>query len=124
MNPANMPFLYSKGLDVVKEHKLIAKPRFGVDCENLKIIETKRNIDELEEIYEPGSRFVVQEFIEGDVCSVSLISNGRKALPISFNKQIVEINENGGQYVGGYIPFEHPLKAIPDLLLLMLDCRR
>ena len=22
----------------------------------------------------------------------------------------MEINENGGQYVGGYIPFEHPLK--------------
>ena len=108
--PKDVPVVDESDMDVVKEHKLIAKPRFGVDCENLKIIETKRNIDELEEIYEPGSRFVVQEFIEGDVCSVSLISNGRKALPISFNKQIVEINENGGQYVGGYIPFEHPLK--------------
>ncbi len=81
-----------------------------MDCDDIKIIASKKDIDELEEIYGDGSRFIVQPYIEGDVCSVCLISDGKNALPISMNKQIVEIDENGGEYLGGYVPYEHPLK--------------
>ena len=108
--PRDIPVLDNSDRDVVKKYKLIAKPRFGVDCENIKIISSKRDIDELENIYPNGSRFVIQEYIPGDVCSVCLISDGKEALPISLNKQIVKIDENGGEYLGGYIPYEHPLK--------------
>ena len=108
--PKDIPVLDNSDKDVVKENKLIAKPRFGVDCDNIKIIASKKDIDDLEEIYGIGSRFIVQPFIEGDVCSVCLISDGREALPISLNKQIVEIDENGGEYLGGHVPYEHPLK--------------
>lgn len=108
--PKDIPTLDNSDKDLVKSKKLIAKPRYGVDCENLKIISSKKDIDDLENIYSSGSRFVVQEFIEGDVCSVSLISDGKTAIPISLNKQTVEINENGGNYLGGYLPFEHSLK--------------
>lgn len=108
--PKDIPVLDNSDRDEVKKYKLIAKPRYGVDCENLKIIESKRDIDELEDIYPNGSRFIVQEYIPGDVCSVCLLSDGKEALPISLNKQIVEIDENGGEYKGGYIPYEHPLK--------------
>ncbi len=108
--PKDIPVLDNSDRDEVKKYKLIAKPRYGVDCENLKIIESKRDIDELEDIYPNGSRFIVQEYVPGDVCSVCLLSDGKQALPISLNKQIVEIDENGGEYKGGYIPYEHPLK--------------
>ena len=108
--PKDIPVLDNSDRDVVKENKLIAKPRFGVDCDDIKIIASKKDIDDLEEIYGEGSRFIVQPFIEGDVCSVCLISDGKEALPISLNKQIVEIDENGGEYLGGYVPYEHPLK--------------
>ena len=108
--PKDIPVLDNSDKDVVKENKLIAKPRFGVDCDNIKIIASKKDIDDLEEIYGIGSRFIVQPYIEGDVCSVCLISDGREALPISLNKQIVEIDENGGEYLGGHVPYEHPLK--------------
>ena len=86
--PKDIPVLDNSDRDVIKENKLIAKPRFGVDCDNIKIIASKRDIDDLEEIY-------------GD---------GREALPISLNKQNVKIDENGGEYLGGYVPYEHPLK--------------
>ena len=108
--PKDIPVLDNSDRDVVKENKLIAKPRFGVDCDDIKIIASKKDIDDLEEIYGDGSRFIVQPFIEGDVCSVCLISDGKEALPISLNKQIVEIDENGGEYLGGHVPYEHPLK--------------
>ena len=108
--PKDIPVLDNSDRDEVKKYKLIAKPRFGVDCESLKIISSKRDIDELEEIYPEGSRFIVQEFIPGDVCSVTLISDGKNAIPISLNKQIVEIDENGGKYLGGYVPYEHEMK--------------
>lgn len=108
--PKDIPVLDNSDRDEVKKYKLIAKPRFGVDCENMKLISTKRDIDELEDIYPTGSRFVIQEFIPGDTCSVCLISDGKEALPISLNKQIVEIDENGGEYLGGYVPYEHPQK--------------
>jgi len=108
--PKDIPILDNSDRDLEKAKKLIAKPRFGVDCENLKIISSKRNIDELEDIFETGSRFVIQEYIQGDVCSVSLISDGKTSIPLSLNKQIVEIDENGGRYIGGYLPYEHPLK--------------
>ncbi len=108
--PKDIPALDNSDKDVVKENKLIAKPHFGVDCDNIKIISSKKDIDELEEIYGDGSRFIVQPYIEGDVCSVCLISDGKEALPISLNKQVVEIDENGGEYIGGYVPYDHPLK--------------
>ncbi|MCQ2977301.1 MAG: ATP-grasp domain-containing protein [archaeon] len=107
--PKDIPVLDNSDKDVIKDNKLILKPRFGVDCENIKLIKSKLDIDDLESI-ESGSRFVVQEFIGGIVASVSLISDGKTAIPISLNKQIVEINENGGKYIGGELPFEHPLK--------------
>ena len=108
--PKDIPVLDNSDMDVVKKNKLIAKPRNGVDCDMIKIIASKRDIDDLEELYGDGSRFIVQPYIEGDVCSVCLISDGKEALPISLNKQVVEIDENGGEYLGGYVPYEHPLK--------------
>ena len=91
--------------------KLIIKPLIGVDCEDIVII---NDIDELsydlEEIFPPGSRIIVQEYVVGTDISVSLISDGKKAVPISLNEQYVTIENDKGEYLGGKIPYESEYK--------------
>ena len=91
--------------------KIIIKPLIGVDCENIVVIE---NIDDLsydlEEIFPPESRIIIQEFIEGEDVSVSLICHDGKAVPISLNKQFVELKDDKGTYIGGKLPFDSPYK--------------
>lgn len=91
--------------------KLIIKPLIGVDCEDIVVIE---NIDDLtldlDKTFLPGSRVIVQEFIEGEDVSVSLISDGTKAVPISLNKQFVQLKNDKGTYLGGKLPFESKYK--------------
>lgn len=91
--------------------KLIIKPLMGVDCEDIVIIEDIKDLSyDLENIFKPGSRVLVQEYIEGIDISVSLLSDGKKAVPISLNKQFVELKDDKGTYLGGKIPFESKYK--------------
>ena len=70
--------------------KLIIKPLMGVDCENIILIENIEDLTlDLDKIFIPGSRILVQEYIDGEAISVSLISDGKKAVPISLNKQFI-----------------------------------
>ena len=91
--------------------KLIIKPLIGVDCENIVIIENIEDLTlDLDKIFVPGSRVIVQEYIEGEDISVSLISDGKKAIPISLNKQFVELKGDKGTYIGGKLPYESKYK--------------
>ena len=93
--------------------KLIIKPLVGVDCENIKIINGIDDLDySLEKIFLPGSRVIVQEFIEGTDISVSLLCDGSTAIPISLNKQIIDLTGDKGTYLGGQIPFESKFKDL------------
>lgn len=87
--------------------KLIIKPLVGVDCEDIVIIDDIKDLSyDLEEIFPPNSRIIVQEFIDGIDVSVSLICSEGKAYPISLNEQFVELKNDKGTYLGGKIPFE------------------
>lgn len=87
--------------------KLIIKPLMGVDCEDIVIIENIEDLTlDLDKIFVPGSRVLVQEYVEGTDISVSLISDGKKAIPISLNQQFIELKDDKGRYLGGKIPFE------------------
>ena len=91
--------------------KLIIKPLVGVDCENIVIIEKIEDLTlDLDKIFVPGSRVLVQEYIEGIDVSVSLISDGKKAIPISFNQQFIELRDDKGTYLGGKLPFDNKYK--------------
>ena len=91
--------------------KLIIKPVIGVDCEDIVVIEKIEDLTlDLDKIFVPGSRVLVQEFIEGEDISVSLISDGKKAIPLSLNKQFVELKDDKGTYVGGKLPYENKYK--------------
>lgn len=97
--------------DPLSPLKLIIKPLTGVDCEDIVIIEDIEDLSyDLEKIFTPGSRIIVQEFIEGFDISVSLISDGEKAIPLSLNEQFVELKDDKGRYLGGKIPYESKYK--------------
>ena len=87
--------------------KLIIKPLMGVECEDIVVIENIEDLTlDLDRIFKPGSRVIVQEFIDGTDISVSLISDGKKAIPLSLNEQFVSLKDDKGTYIGGKLPFE------------------
>jgi hypothetical protein len=91
--------------------RLIIKPLVGVDCENIVILEDIGDLTlDLDKTFVPGSRILVQEYIEGTDVSVSLISDGKKAVPISFNQQFIELKDDKGTYLGGKLPFDNKYK--------------
>ena len=87
--------------------KLIIKPLNGVDCEDIVIIEDIGELTlDLDKIFKPGSRVIVQEYVEGTDISVSLISDGEKAIPLSLNEQFIELKNDKGRYLGGRLPYD------------------
>ncbi len=91
--------------------KLIIKPLIGVDCEDIVVIEKIEDLTlDLDKIFTPGSRVIVQEYVEGEDVSVSLISDGKKAIPLSLNKQFVELKDDKGTYIGGKLPYDNKYK--------------
>jgi predicted ATP-grasp superfamily ATP-dependent carboligase len=93
--------------DPLTKLKIIIKPLMGVDCEDIVVIENIEDLTlDLDKIFKPGSRVIVQEFIEGTDVRVSLISDGKNAIPISLNRQFVELKNDKGTYLGGSLPYE------------------
>ena len=103
--------------------KLIIKPLVGVDCENIKIINGIDDLDySLEKIFLPGSRVIVQEFIEGTDISVSLLCDGSTAIPISLNKQIIDLTGDKGTYFVDLV-ISNDEKDIEDVYVLEINSR-
>ena len=97
--------------DPLTNLKIIIKPLMGVDCEDIVVIEDIEDLTlDLDKIFTPGSRVIVQEFIEGTDVSVSLLSDGKTAVPISLNEQFVQLKDDKGTYLGGKLPFENKYK--------------
>jgi hypothetical protein len=97
------------------EFPLIFKPVDGVGCEGLSVVRNENQVANAVDkvIRESSSKyFMVQELIHGIAVSVSLISTGSEALPISLNKQDVSLMtpEAISTYNGGLVPFNSPLK--------------
>lgn len=97
------------------DYPIILKPADGVSCGGLSLVNDETQVEKAVEKIRDGSKnenFVAQEFVDGEHVSVSLLSNGVKAVAISLNKQNVTLSGAGGvsSYDGGSVPFEHPLK--------------
>ena len=56
--------------------------------------------------------FVMQDYIPGDSVSVSLLSDGETAIPLSLNQQDIEIKSCKISYNGGKVPYNHELSLI------------
>jgi tyramine---L-glutamate ligase len=94
---------------------LVAKPVGGAGCSGLSLIRNEGQLGEaLAKVNREtaSSQVIVQELVSGVPASVSLISTGEEAQPISLNLQTVTMaapNEDS-IYVGGAVPLDHPVK--------------
>jgi predicted ATP-grasp superfamily ATP-dependent carboligase len=112
----------SDDLEYIKEkveeigYPLIFKPVDGVGCGGLSLVTQEKQISESILNIKQNStqnRFMVQKYIEGAPASINCISDGKHALPVSFNAQFVTFDSLiGGQseYEGGFTPFHHELE--------------
>ena len=105
--------------DPLTKLKIIIKPINSVDCENILILEDIGNLSyDLEEIFPSGSRILVQEYIEGEDISVSLIVHEGKAIPLSINKQFIKVQDGYFEYLGGLLPYDSRFnKSILELAI-------
>ncbi len=88
--------------------KMLIKPYDGVACKGIKLISSFNEFKE-ELINDNSSmqKIILQKYISGQPCSVSLISNGEEAFPLSLNSQEIKFNKNKVEYIGGQVPFNH-----------------
>ncbi|MEN6330192.1 MAG: ATP-grasp domain-containing protein [Methanobacteriaceae archaeon] len=110
-----------KDIDEISNHKTVfddgklkvVKPADGVSCSGVQIVDSERRLVEAALHIQKSSSspfFLLQDHVAGTSCSVSLLTDGQKATPISLNLQNIGINDSYMDYNGGKTPFEHPLK--------------
>ncbi len=93
----------------------VVKPVRGEGCSGASLVKrSDQSFEALERVTHASNEkcFLAQEFIAGLAASVSLISNGKKAVPISLNWQDIRLGEPkvGSTYEGGSTPRLHVLK--------------
>jgi predicted ATP-grasp superfamily ATP-dependent carboligase len=92
------------------DSKKVIKPADGVSCSGVKIVDSWNEFEKaINSMQSNFPYFVMQDFIEGISASVSLLSNGEEAIPLSLNLQNIQFNANGINYNGGEVPFDHEL---------------
>ncbi|MDI6645178.1 MAG: ATP-grasp domain-containing protein [Methanobacteriaceae archaeon] len=89
--------------------KKIIKPADGVSCSSVYIVDSYKQLKRWAPLIDTNlPYFIMQDYIEGVSCSVSLLSDGKNAVSLSLNAQNITIN-NGFSYRGGYTPLNHRL---------------
>jgi len=94
---------------------IIIKPSEGVGCYGLSVVRKFSQLPlAISKIKEEArtNTYLIQDFIKGIHASVSLISNGKKAMPLTLNLQMITLNtpDKTSSYFGGIVPFDHELK--------------
>lgn len=94
------------------ENLMVVKPADGVSCEGVQIVRNLNQFKEAAMTIKSLTRlpyFLLQEYVEGVTASVSLLSDGKKAVPLSLNLQDVHTENGKVIYGGGCVPLEHEL---------------
>jgi predicted ATP-grasp superfamily ATP-dependent carboligase len=96
---------------------LVVKPRYGAGAQGVRLV---RSVGELRGAIAAARRVngtraargvvLLQTFVPGLAASVSLVSDGRAAVPLTVNAQRVRLAP-GASYRGGRTPLDHPLAA-------------
>ncbi len=105
---------------------VVIKQEDGVGAEGIFYIETEEQIHKLftdpEEKLEREKDYILQEYIEGEHLSVSLIGTPSIPIILSINAQNVDLTtkNNKSKYFGGYTPIEN-FKEIKQELLKIFN---
>jgi len=90
----------------------VIKPADGVSSSGVMVVATLEEfLDGVNNIqkFTKLPYFVMQDYKPGVSVSVSLLSNGKTAVPISLNLQDMEIKSCKISYNGGIVPYDHDL---------------
>ena len=96
-------------------YPVVFKPVDGAGCSGLSVVMREEQVDKAIaklKIESADRYFIVQEFIEGEAASVSLLCANGKAISLTLNRQNIKIGaiDEVSSYEGGIVPFDHPLK--------------
>ncbi|MDR2719390.1 MAG: ATP-grasp domain-containing protein [Nitrososphaerota archaeon] len=94
---------------------VIFKPVDGVGCSGLSIVEETSQIEGAIKRIDTefaSDTFMVQEYLKGETVSVSLLCTDTKSLPVSLNRQNINLSAPNefSCYMGGAVPFDHEMK--------------
>jgi len=96
-------------------YPIVIKPDDGVGAENIYYLENETQISDLfndyDNKFEQKRQYLLQEYIEGDDLSISLIrtSKGKNDIILSLNSQKLNVKntKSGSEYFGGSTPIEN-----------------
>ncbi len=115
LNVADSPQQVEQAIASQLAYPIIFKPMDGAGCSGISLIDCAQDIAVALvkiRVETKNPQFIVQERAAGESVSVSLLSNGTKAVAITLNRQQITLAaEAESSYVGGCVPFEHPKKA-------------
>ena len=87
---------------------VVIKPRHGAGAEGVGLVDGPASLPQVLAHTPPNTgTHLLQTYVPGIHASVSLLSNGERAVPLSLNRQEIQIGEHF-VYRGGQIPLEHP----------------
>ncbi|RLI05645.1 hypothetical protein DRO26_01610 [Candidatus Bathyarchaeota archaeon] len=95
-------------------YPVVFKPADGVGCIGASIVKNYSQIGSALSLVRKHTKtkhFLIQEFLDGTHISVSLLSNGEKAVPLTLNMQKVKVRPPplGLSFEGNIVPFRHRL---------------
>ncbi|MGH9258143.1 MAG: ATP-grasp domain-containing protein [Vicinamibacterales bacterium] len=90
-------------------YPVIVKPGRGAGCEGVRLARGARELRQtLADYPGSGAPVVLQRYVSGAAASVSLLADGRRAVPLALNAQHVRTSR-WLSYNGGRTPLDHPL---------------
>lgn len=94
---------------------IIIKPADGAGCNGLSVVRNPQQLSiAINKIRNEDNTtpILAQTLVEGISASVCLISNGDEAIPISLNRQFVNLAspDSLSSYIGGAVPFDSSLR--------------
>lgn len=90
----------------------VIKPADGVSCAGISVVGNLQEFMEARDKIKKLTKvpyFICQDYVNGVSASVSLLADGKDAMPISLNFQDVIIKSGEISYRGGAVPLEHEL---------------
>jgi predicted ATP-grasp superfamily ATP-dependent carboligase len=90
-----------KIMDMESKGNYVIKPRYGCASEGVRL-------KSAEKMEEQADEYIATEYVEGEHLSVSMIC-GQKSLPLSLNRQLIDIKKENGEtifdYKGNQVPY-------------------
>lgn len=93
----------------------VLKPADGVSCSGVLVVNSLNEFMKAHDHIQMLTQlpyFIVQDYVLGVNVSVSLLSNGETAVPLSLNFQDVRLNSGEIDYSGGKVPLTHELSEL------------